>query len=464
MTLGSVERYQPDRLGRCGDRAVVLGGSIAGMTAARVLADGFDEVVVLERDPIPAEPVARTGVPQSSHPHALLEAGRATLEDFFPGFGEGVTAAGGLLIDNSRQMHYFDQGDFIASPRNRLPTYCASRALFEHVIRRAVSRFDGVVLRGECHATDYRLDEAGRAVTAVDYRGPGGSIDTLGADLVVDATGRASRTPQWLASNGYESPPVDEVRIDVTYSSLRIERPPDDRRTFLIPPSPPRTRGGAFIPIEDERWDVIVQGVHGDRSPGEPSAFREFAHSLPIAEFGTLVERQPWVSEEIHRYPFPASRRNRYEALESFPAGLVVIGDAIASFNPIYGQGMSVAALEALVLHHVLATDGLEDIAPRFFDRVTPVVDEAWGLAVGADFAFPQTTGPKPTGTDLLNWYVDRVVRTAQSDPVVSEAFARVTRLEKSGTSLLRPGIVLRILRQSFPALSKPSPGSEVDT
>lgn len=449
MTLATVNRYDPDLLGSIGNRAVVVGGSIAGLATARVLADGFAEVVVLERDSLPDEPVARDGAPQTTHPHALLEAGRATFEDLFPGFGEAVLSAGGLLVDSGSDMAYYDQGGFVADTAQRLPTYCASRALFEHVIRQQVRDRESIDLRGDHQFTGYRTDDA-TAVTGVTFRDPAGQETTLAADLVVDATGRTSRTPTWLENHGYEAPPVDEVRIDVTYSTIQIERSPDDRRILFVPPSVPRTRGSAIIPIEGDRWEVIVQGVHGDDAPTDPATFRTFVDSLPVGELGTLVDSQSWISDRIDHYPYPTSRRHRYEALDRFPDGLVVTGDAIASFNPIYGQGMSVAALEAVSLQQALANGGLADIGRRFFDRTAGIVDDVWGMAIGADFDFPQTTGPKPAGTGLFNRYVSRLLSRAQSDPVLSEAFLRVLRLERQPATLLRPGIALRVLRPSF--------------
>jgi 2-polyprenyl-6-methoxyphenol hydroxylase-like FAD-dependent oxidoreductase len=450
MTLSTVDRYEPDQLGSVGERAVVIGGSIAGLSAARALADGFEEVIVLERDPLPDEPVTRDGAPQTRHPHALLEAGRVTLEDLFPGFSETVLSEGGLLVDTGTETVQYDEGGFLADTEARLPTYCASRALFEHVVRKQVRDRPGVALRGNHQFTGYRTDDDASEVTGVTFRDPEGDETNLATDLVVDATGRTSRTPTWLESHGYEAPPVDEVRIDVTYSTIRIERPATDRRIFLVPPSAPRTRGAAFIPIENGQWEVIVQGVHGDDAPTEPAAFKNFVDSLPVDELGTLLDSQPWVSEGIEHYPYPSSRRHRYEDLDRFPEGLVVTGDAIASFNPIHGQGMSVAALDAVTLQQALADGGLDGIAGRFFDRVAAVVDDVWQMSTGADFDFPQTTGPKPTGTDLFNWYASRLISRAHSDPELSEAFRRVMRLEQAPTTLFRPRIVWRVLRPSF--------------
>jgi len=443
MTLRRIDRYDPDRIPTRGRRAVVAGGSMAGLCAARVLADAFDEVLVFERDEFPAQPVARDGAPQTSHPHALLEAGRATLADFFPGFEEDLLSAGGLLVDASSETTWYDQGGFVADANPRLPMYCASRPLFEHVVRQRVHELPNVQLRGNCHVRGYEHSD-GR-VTGVRYQDETDTETTCEAALVVDATGRTSHTPTWLDTHGYPTPDVDEVEVDVTYSTIRIDRPPSDRRVLLVAPEADRPRGAALLPVEGDQWEVIFQGVHDETAPTSREDFLEWAEAYPVDEVGRLVREREW-THGIARYPFPSSIRRHYETLDRFPEGLVVTGDAIASFNPIYGQGMSVAALDALVLHHELA-DGLDGLGSRFFDRTSDIVDDVWKLAVGNDFIFSETTGPKPTGTDLFNRYVARLIRRAHDDAALTEAFLRVFRLEKPVTSLLHPGVVWRVFR-----------------
>jgi hypothetical protein len=193
-----------------------------------------------------------------------------------------------------------------------------------------------------------------------------------------------------------------------------------------------------------------LQGVHGETPPTNRDAFRKYAASLPVPELGRLLDDHRWTVDTIEYYPFPTNRRHRYEAVEQFPDGLLVVGDAIASFNPVYAQGMSVAALEALAVHHCLA-EGPENLAGRFFDRAGAVVDAPWTLAVGADFGFAETTGPKPRGTDLFNWYFGRLVRRAHTDGVLADAFLRVLMLERPPSSLLAPGIIRRVLLPSWP-------------
>jgi 2-polyprenyl-6-methoxyphenol hydroxylase-like FAD-dependent oxidoreductase len=455
MVLSRVGRYGPDRVPVVGDRAAVVGGSVAGLCAARVLSDAFGSVVVLERDELPDEPVARDGAPQTGHPHALLEAGRATLEDLFPGFGDALLSEGGLLIDALSDVRWYDQGGFLADGRGRSPMYTASRPLIEQVIRRQVRSLGNVRVRDGCRVRGYLQGAGGDRVAGVAFRDEDGEQRRLEADLVVDATGRTSRTPAWLETHGYDPPPVDEVRVDVDYSTVRIDRPPGDRRLFFVPPSAPRARGAFLIPIEDGQWEVLMQGIHDGRTPSDPDGVLEFLEGLPVPELSRLVRSRPVTSEGVRRYPFPSSLRRRYGDLDRFPDGLVVTGDAVASFNPIYGQGMSVAALDALALHHALAAGGRDDLAARYFDRVERVVGTVWQLAVRSDFAFERTRGPEPVGTDLANRYLARLLGGAHADPVLREAITRVLILERPPSTLLAPTVLWRVLRPTGRGVSR---------
>lgn len=417
---------------------------MAGLLAGRVLLDGFREVTVIDRDALPDEPVVRPGVPQADHVHVLLEAGRATLEDLFPGYCERLLTSGGVLIDAARDLNYHHRGDFLAEGPNRLPMYCASRPLFEQVARARLAELDRITLRSEHRCTGYLLD--GGTVSGVVSRTGDGEEVTLTADLVVDATGRPSRTSTWLDRHGYSPPVVEEVRVDLAYATTVIERPSEDRRAFLVVPTPPVARGGAAVPIEESRWIVTLFGLHGDHPPTDVRGFETFAGELPTSELRSLLDAHRWVSENVRRYSFPSTLRRRYDDLERFPEGLLVTGDALASFNPIYGQGMSVAALDALQLHHALATSDRAELASEFFDRTAEVIDVVWRMTVGADFEFPRTEGPKPRGTDLFNRYISRLIRSAHTDGYLSDRFARVLRLERPPKTLLAPDVLRRVL------------------
>lgn len=438
-------RYNASQVEFIGERAVVVGGSMAGLCAARVLADAVEEVVLLERDDLPSGPRSRDGAPQTSQPHAMLEAGRVTLEDLFAGFTDDVLAAGGLKLHMTRDLTWYDGGGVVAEAETPLSALYASRPLFEHVVRERVRDSPDIHLRDGCHFVDYRHEPATNRVTGVRFRNEDGVETTLDATLTVDATGRTSRTPAWLERHGYPAPDVDQVTVDVTYSTVRIDRPPDAQRGVLIAPEPNRPRGAAMLPVEGDRWEVLLQGLHGERAPVDREQFLRWADALPLDDVASQLRARDWVSE-IQRYPFPASIRRHYHSLSRFPDGLVVTGDAIASFNPVYGQGMSVAALDALALHHELSA-GIPGLGPRMFERVAPTVHEAWRTAVGNDFIFEQTTGPEPFATDLLNRYAGRLVTRAHDDGALTEAFLRVFRLERPARSLLHPRILWRVFR-----------------
>jgi 2-polyprenyl-6-methoxyphenol hydroxylase-like FAD-dependent oxidoreductase len=447
MTVATIPAYDESRIGAVGDHAVVVGGSMAGMLAASVLSDAFERVTVIERDSLPSDPDTRRGVPQGRHVHALLEAGRDTLEDLFPGYGDDLVTAGAETIDLSSDFNFYDEGDFVADGDHHLPMYCASRPLFEHVTRTSLSGLDAVRLRDGCHRTAYLTDDGASAVEGVRIRNEEGDTEELSADLVVDCTGRTSSTPAWLEANGYRRPPKDEVPIDLLYSTVTVDRPAEDRRAFHVMPCPPRTRNAVVLPIEGDQWIVTLSGLHGDHPPDTVAGLVDFAASLPVDEIARLLADRAITSDGVEQHPFAANVRRRYWDLDRFPDGLLVLGDAMASFNPIYGQGMSVSALEALSLHHALAAGGLDDLALRFFDRAEGVVDDAWNVSVGTDFRFPETTGPKPPGTDILNRYLSRLTRKAHDDETLADAYARVVTMEQPPTSLLRPGVAWRVLK-----------------
>lgn len=448
MTLASVSAYDPEEGATVGDHAVVVGASVAGLLTARVLADVFEQVTIVERNDLANEPVPRDGAPQAKHPHLLQGSGRAILDDLLPDFGEEFLAAGGLVIDAASDFNFYDEDGYVAHPPTRMPLYAGSRPLLEFVIRQRVENVDAIQIRDGCHVTDYRMDDAGETVTGVAITGS--RETTLAADLTVDATGRASRTPKWLETQGYTPPEVAEVTVNLAYSTVSVPREPDDKRAFWAPASPPYTRGGGTIPIEGGRRQVVLNGVHDDDPPTDLDEFRPFASTLQISEVTEILERHRILSEDVAYYPFPSNRRRYYETLDRFPDGLLVVGDAIASYNPVYGQGMSVAALQALVLHHTLANDGLEDLAIRFFDDAEPVIDTAWLMAIGADFQFSQTTGPKPRGAGIMGWYLSRLTRKAHTDRVLAERLLRVIMMEEAPTRLFRPRVMGRVLKPSL--------------
>ena len=284
----------------------------------------------------------------------------------------------------------------------------------------------------------------------VENRGTSTHNETISADLVVDATGRGSRAPQWLTELGYTAPAESEVKVDVGYATRLYRRDPNDplAQSWLLstPEAPKESRFGGLFPIEGDRWIVSIGGWAGDHTPTDEEGFLAFARSLPNPDIYRIISTSEPISE-ISPHRFPASLRRHYEQLERFPQGFLVLGDAISSFNPTYGQGMSSAILQAAALDKILAQKAIapELLARTFFKAAAAVVDIPWQLSVGEDFRFPQTVGPKPAGVDLINRYVAAVHRATRFDPVVGRAFLKVMNLLAPPTSLMTPAMMWRV-------------------
>jgi flavin-dependent dehydrogenase len=283
------------------------------------------------------------------------------------------------------------------------------------------------------------------AVTGATVRNRAqGQIEHLAADLVVDATGRGSQAPKWLSALGYAAPDEAQVKVDVGYTTRTYRRDPADRvGCIATEEAPAGKRLGMAFPAEGDRWIVLQGGMLGDHAPHDERGFLDFARGLPTQDvYNIIKDAEPLTDFAIHKFPY--SRRRYYERLKRLPANFVAVGDAVCSFNPIYGQGMTVAAIEAQQLGMWLRSDRARD-PRRFLKQIAKIVDVPWMLAVGEDFRYPQVTGPKSRETDLLNAYSARLHRAATHDPVVLTAFLKVAHLLAPPTSLFHPRVAVRI-------------------
>lgn len=439
--------------------AVVIGGSMAGLLTARVLSKHFGRVTIIERDPVHDQPEARKGQPQTRHPHGLLTAGLNVLDCYFPGLATDLEERGAIIADQGLSSRFFFAGSYRSPFESGLQGILVSRPLLEWQLRRRVTALPNVTFEDECPAVNLVATPDCTQVTGVliERRAAGKSTETLAADLVVDATGRGSPAPKWLKSLGYSQLEESIIKIDVAYATRLYQRKTGDfggAYVMLTLPAPPATqRGGFALAQEDHRWMVTLAGWGGDHSPSDEAGFLEFARSLPAPDIYEMIKRNEPLSE-IVVYEVPTNLRRHYEKMNRFPEGYLVLGDAVCSFNPVYGQGMSSAALQAAELDKVLSEhQNLDDsqirgmpIWKRFFKRVAKVVDTPWQAAVGADFNYPTTKGKKQPGTDLINAYMTRVIKASNRDPIVSLAFMRVNNLLDPVTSLFHPRIVMRVL------------------
>lgn len=430
-----------------GRRASVIGGSVAGLLAARVLSDYFEDVVVFERDVLPAEAADRKGVPQGRHAHGLLSAGRQALEGMFPGFADELVHQGALRAD-IKKLRWFDNGGYHARCSG-IEALLASRAFLEAHVRRRVRAISNIRVLDGVDADSLVISADACRVEGVRIKHmTGGRDETVNCQFTVDASGRGSQTPAWLQAAGYSKPIEEVISVGLGYTTRTYRRTPqhlDGDAVMIIPSAPPDRRGAAMIALEGDRWMITVFGMLGDHPPTDHQGFLEFARTLPAPDIYNFIRDAEALTEPLP-FKYPGSCRRRYEQLERFPEGYLVFGDAICSFNPIYGQGMSVAALQAQALASSL-TAGMAGIAKRFFTSAAKVVDNPWLMAVGGDLRYPGVEGPRTAMGNFVNWYLGKLHIAARKDPALSLAFHSVANLLAEPPTLLKPNIAYRVAR-----------------
>ncbi|WP_406068916.1 FAD-dependent oxidoreductase [Micromonospora sp. NBC_01638] len=375
--------------------AVVLGGSVAGLITAQVLSDRYDTVTVIDRDTPPDAALPRRGVPQSRQLHVLLARGRLALDEIFAGFSGDLTGAGAPLVDLNEEVHWFNDGYRMRRAPSDLVGVGASRPLIEHAMRARVRQLPNVELCPGIVATGLLTEADGNRVRGVTVT-PYGSetVSDLPADLVVDACGRATRTPVWLAGLGCPIAREERVPVDVTYVSRFYERNSGHLgglSGLLINAVPGRPRTGIVAVQENGRFAVALSGVLGEQPPGDDEGYARFAESLGVPELTEMIRAAVPVTEPV-RMRYPESVRRRYERLGRFPRGFLVTGDALCSFNPVYGQGITVAVLQGLMLRDLFRSGGDPDWR-RFFRKAARIIDGPWSISAGTDLRFSGVLG-----------------------------------------------------------------------
>ncbi|GLZ79410.1 FAD-binding monooxygenase [Actinorhabdospora filicis] len=420
--------------------AVVIGASIAGLACARVLAERFTRVTLLDRDVLPDAPVSRRGVPQDAHGHLMLTSGQEALELLFPGLLDELVVYGAVPFDPGADRVFWRWGEWarVATPLRML---AFSRPLLEWALRQRVRALPGVRVRRAAVAGLM----GGPAVTGVVLA----DGEELGADLVVDASGRGGRSGRWLAALGHQPPPVTEVGVGVGYATRLYRRERHDMdgaKAWLALPAPPdELRGGMALPIEGDRWLVSMSGWHGDY-PGDDGEFLAHAKGLPLSRPAEIAGTREALTS-FATCGFASNRWRRFETLKTPPAGFVVVGDALCSVNPVYGQGMTCAVLQASALGGLLDAVPDAELPRAYFAEAARILDVPWRLSAEADLAWPQARGERPRGVARRNWWAQKVQRAARVDPEVRRAFGAVQHLMAPLSTLRRPGTVLRVLR-----------------
>nr|MDT0657355.1 hypothetical protein [Micromonospora sp. DSM 115978] len=426
--------------------AVVIGAGIAGLTAARALSDRFDRVVVLDRDELSAEPAPRRGVPQGAHGHILLGSGQEALGELFPGLVAELVAAGAIPFDPGSELSYHRYGTIWPLVETGVGLLAFSRPLLETALFRRVRELPNVSIRDRVAVAGF-TGSAGRVEGVKLADG-----EVVAATLVVDSTGRGSRSDRWLSEIGFDGPRVVEIKIGLGYASRLLRRRPGDFGpgvgAFALPAPPHEKRAGLALSVEDDRWLISLGGWHGDFPGADEESFLAHARSLPHPVIADLLDRcEPLTGIATHH--FPSSRRRFFEEQQNLPAGYLALGDAICSFNPIYGQGMTCAALESLALGRLLDRHrGISvELSRDFYREASRIIATPWQFAAGGDFAYPETVGHRPRGIRLLNRYSRRIQLAAQVDPEIRRTFTQVQHLLIPPSVLRRPPMVWKVLR-----------------
>jgi 2-polyprenyl-6-methoxyphenol hydroxylase-like FAD-dependent oxidoreductase len=435
-------------------QAVVIGAGIGGLAAARALSDYFETVIILERDELAERATPRAGTPQAQHTHVLLGGGARALESLFSGFTTALKEAGAVPyrvgLDIIAEIPGFDP-----FPQRDLgwDNYGMSRPLVEYAMRRELLKRPNVSLRDKCRVAQLVATDAKGAINAVRLAASRGTRETLAADLVVDASGRGALTLDALKATSRPVPTESTVGIDMAYATAVFAIPDDATRrwkgVYTFPSPPHGKRGALMFPIEENRWTLSLGGAHGDMPPGDWDGFLAFAKELPTPTIYRAIKDAEPVGD-IVRFAFPESVWRHFERLRSFPRGLLPLGDGVCRFNPIYGQGMTVAAKEACVLRDLLAarvsaSDPLDGLAPAFFAEIQEVLDTPWATAAVADFVYPETRGDRPPDLETTLSFGQAIVRLAARDADVHRLRMEVMNLLKPPSAYRDPAFVARV-------------------
>jgi 2-polyprenyl-6-methoxyphenol hydroxylase-like FAD-dependent oxidoreductase len=437
--------------------AVVIGGGYAGLITARVLADFFAAVIVVEQDAVDEDTGVHPHVPQGYHAHAVLAKGAEVLERFFPGLRAELLEAGAPVYDYGERISFLLPTGYAPRARTGVQIQSVTRDELERRLRRRVLALPGVSLRPGTRCVGLSA-HAGR-VTGVSLRPPerepGAEPLELAADLVVDASGRSSALADWLGRLGMRVPAKRVVKAKITYTSVGFNRPEPDRPDFDVAyqmtfaPSVPR--GGVLLAVEAERWMCSLFGFDDQVPPTDGDGYLAFARSLANPRLAEQLEHREG-SEPVHRYTNMNNEWNQYHRVGEWPERLIALGDAVCVFNPVYGQGLTVAALEADLLRAMLDQrtvngSGLDELGRTFQRRVARLILPPWTLSSSSDMMWHP--GRHPVSARVAHWYNRHLFAVSAREPAVWATFVRVINMLAPPTVLFRPRIVVKVLRQA---------------
>ena len=431
------------------NRAVVIGAGMAGLMAAAVLSEQFSEVVIVEKDELPSTPQVRKGVPQGAHVHTFLGFAVEAMEDFLPGIMSELYEAGAVQIRRNQDIWFHDASGPTPVRDVGILTPSVTRPLLEHITRQRIRDLPNVHFKEAARFTGFCSGNRGE-VSGVKVQTSDTEIE-IGAELVVDCSGRATSLPRWLASEGYGEVERQELGIGMAYTSGLFRPPPDslgDNWACLMLAIPPNTRAAYLTPVDGGVWLATMYGRGGDIAPREADGFVELTKGLSHPVIHEKLSRAESISD-FWTYKIPKGTWFRYDRMEQFPAGLIPMGEAFTSFNPMYGQGISLAAGQAQALRSAL-TQGPDGLASRYFSGCEPLNQVGWSVMETRDLEHASTIGHHPEDIEC-RWSMGAAIRKlAETDSEVHRLSVRVSHLLEPPCVLARKDIVdrARLLRK----------------
>jgi 2-polyprenyl-6-methoxyphenol hydroxylase-like FAD-dependent oxidoreductase len=441
-------------------QAVVIGAGMGGLAAAKAVAPHFEKVVVFDRDALPDAPEPRPGTPQARHTHGLLPGGHRALERLFPGIELDLVEAGAVRMRMRRDTR-FEVPGFDPLPQRDFgfDQFGVSRPALERVCRRRVEREPNIEFKPRSRVTELIASPDNGSVAGVRFEDTRGTPGSVAADLVVDASGRASPTLGFLEAIGSSKPPAIEIGIDQAYATAVFEKPEDAPTDWLfvlhVPTPPGSSRFGIIVPMEGRRWSVSLCVNHGEAPPGDIDGFMAFAKSFRMPTIYNAIRSAKRVGD-IARFGMRWSVLRAFDKLDRFPCRLVPLGDSVCRFPPVGGQGISVAAQESCVLASLLESrrgrdDPLDGLAEAFFSEIQPLLETPWAVAM-ADLVYPQTRGERPPDFEERLQYTRALMRLAAEDYETDKIVSEVRALLKPQSALHEPELASRVMSMMAPA------------
>ncbi len=437
--------------------AIIIGGSIAGLLAAKVLTKHFERVTIVEQDKFPDQPEHRQSIPQSPHAHILLKRGQEILEQLFPGIEADLISAGALTLDWGTDFPWLGFNGWAPRFSSGVVSYACSRNVLEWTIRRRLSIEEHIIFVQSGQVISLLSNPNGTSVTGVRLQLGKEPETDLTADLVVDASGRNSHSPQWLEAMGYTPPQETVIKSFLGYASRWYQRPNNlqsDWQCLYVTVQPPNnTRGGFIYQVEGDRWVLTLIGTSRDYPPTNEAAFLNFARSLRSpAIYEAIKDAEP--ISPIYGYRRTENCLRHYEKLSKFPESFVVMGDAVCAFNPVYGQGMTTAALAALTLDQCLTKQltspdsNLIGLSRRFQKQLSKVIAVPWLMTTGEDFRWSATEGGQPDlMTRIMQRYLEKVLVLQTESAYVHKVFLEVIHMLKPPSAFFQPRISMQVLK-----------------